>query len=156
VEYVVNLMRVDDEPGEWARRREGQGWHLLSVADHFRLTSPFPHVWVSAAAMAAATTTVGITTAFVNNLLRSPVEVAQAALQMQRVSGGRFELGLGAGWAEDEVLGAGLRYPEPRDRAGAFVKLLILTLITRMRYSPERIYYSIVVISTQLLRISAA
>jgi len=145
VEYVVNLMRVDDEPGEWARRREGQGWHLLSVADHFRLTSPFPHVWVSAAAMAAATTTVGITTAFVNNLLRSPVEVAQAALQMQRVSGGRFELGLGAGWAEDEVLGAGLRYPEPRDRAGAFVEAtqIVRTLLAGERCELAGSYYAV-------------
>ena len=34
---------------------------------------------------------------FANNLLRSPVEFAQAALALQRASGGRFEAGLGPG-----------------------------------------------------------
>ena len=123
MEYVVNLMDVSVHPGEWARRREAQGWPILSVADHFFTSNrPFPHCWVSAAAMASATTTATITTAFANNLLRSPVEVAQAALQMQNVADGRFELGLGAGWAKGEIEQSGMRYPEPRERAGAFIE----------------------------------
>ncbi len=123
MEYVTNLMDVNVNPAEWGRRREGQGWHVLSVADHFFTeTRGFPHVWVTAAAMAQATSTITITTAFVNNLFRSPVEVAQAALQLQNVADGRFELGLGAGWARAEMEQAGLTYPEPRDRAGAFIE----------------------------------
>jgi len=123
VEYVTNLMDVRVNPGEWARIREAEGWHVLSVADHFFAdTRPFPHVWVTAAAIAEATTDVKLTTSFTNNLLRSPVEVAQAALQMQNVAEGRFELGLGAGWARDEVERAGMAYPAPRDRAGAFIE----------------------------------
>jgi alkanesulfonate monooxygenase SsuD/methylene tetrahydromethanopterin reductase-like flavin-dependent oxidoreductase (luciferase family) len=123
MEHVCNLMDAHTDPGEWARRREAQGWEVLSVADHF-LTGhrPFPHVWVTVAAVAAATTRPQVTTAFVNNLLRSPVEVAQAALMMQVVASGRFELGLGAGWLRHEVVAAGLPYPPPADRAGAFVE----------------------------------
>lgn len=121
--YTVNLLGADVDPRDWARRREAEGWHALSVADHvFTNTRPYPHVWVSAAAMAMATTGVTISTAFVNNLLRSPVEVAQAALQMQVISDGRFELGLGAGWADQEVTGSGLRYPPPPERAGMFAE----------------------------------
>ena len=123
MEYVTNFMDAALDPVEWARRREDQGWDILSVADHFYTPGhPFPHVWVTASALATATTRPRITTAFTNNLFRSPVEVAQAALMMQRVSGGRFELGLGAGWASVEMLAAGLDYPEPRDRAGAFIE----------------------------------
>ena len=123
MEYVTNLMDVGVDPGEWGRRREAQGWQVVSVADHFFTeTRPFPHVWVSAAAIAQATSTVTITTAFANNLFRSPVEVAQAALQMHHVSGGRFELGLGAGWAKAEMERSGMVYPEPRDRAGMFIE----------------------------------
>jgi alkanesulfonate monooxygenase SsuD/methylene tetrahydromethanopterin reductase-like flavin-dependent oxidoreductase (luciferase family) len=123
MEFVANFMDARLDPAAWARTREDQGWHVLSVADHFFTPNrPFPHVWVTASAMAMATERPRITTAFVNNLFRSPVEVAQAALMMQRVAGGRFELGLGAGWARDEVVGAGLPYPEPRDRAGAFIE----------------------------------
>lgn len=119
----MNLLRAGDDAADWARRREAEGWHALSVADHvFTNGHAYPHVWVSATAMAMATTTATISTAFVNNLFRSPVEVAQAGLQLQQLSGGRFELGLGAGWADEEVTGAGLRYPEPPERAGRFAE----------------------------------
>lgn len=121
--YVTNFMDASLDPTEWARRREGQGWDILSVADHFYTPGhPFPHSWVTAAALATATERATITTAFTNNLFRSPVEVAQAALMLQRVSDGRFELGLGAGWAKAEMVDAGMAYPEPRDRAGAFIE----------------------------------
>lgn len=121
--FTVNLMETDVDAREWARRREAEGWHALSVADHvFTSNRPYPHVWVTAAAMAGATSTATISTAFVNNLFRSPVEVAQAALQMQNVADGRFELGLGAGWARAEMVKTGMTYPEPRDRAGSFIE----------------------------------
>ena len=130
MEYVTNLMDTTIDPGDWARRREAQGWHVLSVADHFFTTTrPYPHVWVTATALAVATSTAKITTAFVNNMFRSPVEVAQAALMLQRVSGGRFELGLGAGWAQAEMEQAGLEYPSPRDRAGAFIEAIQICLL---------------------------
>ncbi len=121
--YTVNLLEADVDAREWARRRESEGWHALSVADHvFTSTRPYPHVWVTATAMAMATERVAISTAFVNNLLRSPVEVAQAARQLQVVSDGRFELGLGAGWADEEITGSGLRYPPPGERAGMYAE----------------------------------
>lgn len=121
--FTVNLLGVESDPTTWARDHERAGWHALSVADHvYTSRHAYPHVWVSATAMALATSAVTISTAFVNNLLRTPVEVAQAALQLQRVSGGRFELGLGAGWADDEITGSGLRYPPPGERAGMFAE----------------------------------
>jgi alkanesulfonate monooxygenase SsuD/methylene tetrahydromethanopterin reductase-like flavin-dependent oxidoreductase (luciferase family) len=121
--YTVNLLDAAIDPIAWARDREAEGWHGLSVADHvFTGRRAYPHVWVTATAMAMATSRATISTAFANNLFRSPVEVAQAALQLQRVSGGRFELGLGAGWADDEATGAGLRYPPPGERAGMYAE----------------------------------
>jgi alkanesulfonate monooxygenase SsuD/methylene tetrahydromethanopterin reductase-like flavin-dependent oxidoreductase (luciferase family) len=123
VRYTVNLLEAGVDPREWAQRREAEGWHALSVADHlFTSRRPYPHVWVTATAMAMATQRIAISTAFVNNLLRSPVEVAQAALQLQVVSDGRFELGLGAGWADEEITGSGLRYPPPGERAAMYAE----------------------------------
>ena len=123
VRFVVNYLDAGIDPREWARRRESEGWDAISVADHvFTAHRPYPHVWVAASAMAMATERVTISTAFVNNLLRSPVEVAQAARQMQVISDGRFELGLGAGWADEEIVGSGLRYPPPGERAGMFAE----------------------------------
>ncbi len=121
--YTVNLLDAADDPVEWAKQREAEGWHALSIADHvFTGHRAYGHVWVSATAVAMATERVTISTAFANNLFRSPVEAAQAALQLQRVSGGRFELGLGAGWAADEVTGSGLPYPPPGERAGRYIE----------------------------------
>ena len=146
MEFVVNLMDVSVNPGEWARQREDEGWHVLSVADHFYTDHrPFPHVWVAATAIASATSRVKVTTSFVNNLLRSPVEVAQAALLLHQVSSGRFELGLGAGWAEGEVIDAGMEYPVPRDRAGMYIEAIqiVRSLLTEGNCSFKGDYYSV-------------
>ena len=146
MEYVTNLMDVSVEPGEWARQRESEGWPVLSVADHFYTDHrAFPHVWVAASAMAASTSEAIITTSFVNNLFRSPIEVAQAALLLQKVSSGRFELGVGAGWAEGELLDAGMIYPPPRDRAGMYAESIqiIRSLITDGTCAFKGQYYQV-------------
>ena len=54
-------MDVTVKPSEWARQREDEGWHVLSVADHFYTDHrPFPHIWVATTAIASATTRVKI------------------------------------------------------------------------------------------------
>ena len=82
---------------------------------------------------------------FVNNLFRSPIEVAQAALLLQKVSSGRFELGVGAGWAEGELLDAGMIYPPPRDRAGMYAESIqiIRSLITDGTCAFKGQYYQV-------------
>lgn len=117
----VNLTRADEDPREWARRREDQGWDCLAITDHLATDyrPPFPHVWVSAGAVAAVTSRVTIETAFVNGVVRHPADTAQAARQLQQISDGRFELGVGAGWYEAEVCAIGRSWPPPRDRADA-------------------------------------
>ena len=123
MEYIANFMSVDQDPAAWAGQREAEGWHVLGCADHiWSGRRAYPHVWVTLATMAAATSRPLLTSSFSNNLFRSPVEFAQAALQMQAVSGGRFEAGLGAGWSRDEAVGAGLDYPLPGVRAGRYIE----------------------------------
>ena len=105
MEYFVNLpgTRFND-PGVWAREMEEQGWDGICASDHFWVTDhPYPHVFVTAAQMACATSRVQITSSFCNNLFRSPVEFVQASLSLQQASDGRFEAGLGAGWAAEEM-----------------------------------------------------
>ena len=64
------------------------------------------------------------TTSFCNNLFRSPVEFAQAALALHDFAGGRFEAGLGAGWSEAEITGTGGAYPEGPERAGRYIEAM--------------------------------
>jgi alkanesulfonate monooxygenase SsuD/methylene tetrahydromethanopterin reductase-like flavin-dependent oxidoreductase (luciferase family) len=123
MEFAANFMTADVPAAEWARRREDEGWHVLGCADHF--FSPrraYPHLWVTLATFAAATSRVLLTPAFANNLFRSPVEFAQAALQMQAVSAGRFEAGLGAGWEREEAEAAGIEYPSAGERADRYAE----------------------------------
>ena len=121
---VVTLTDPAAAPAEWARAREAEGWQGLAVSDHIVVGNrALPHVWVTAAELALATDAVSIATSFANNLLRSPVEFAQAALTLQRASGGRFEAGLGAGWDQAELEATGVRFPaEAGERAGRYIE----------------------------------
>ena len=126
MEYFLNLPSDHfDKPADWAREMEAQGWSGICASDHILVgTNPYPHVFATAAAMAAVTERISITTSFANNLFRSPVEFAQAALTLQVLSNGRFEAGLGAGWAEHEMLAIGLDYPDPPTRVSMYVEAL--------------------------------
>ena len=122
--FVATLMSSDQGPGPWAQAREREGWHGLAVPDHvFIETQPVAHLWVTATELALATSSVTIATSFANNLLRSPVEFAQASLALHRASGGRFEAGLGAGWDQAELEATGVRFPPTAgERAGRYIE----------------------------------
>jgi alkanesulfonate monooxygenase SsuD/methylene tetrahydromethanopterin reductase-like flavin-dependent oxidoreductase (luciferase family) len=123
VECAPNLVDASADPVVWARQREAEGWPVLAVADHlWDGTRPYPHWAVTLTQVATATSRPLIASSFANNLLRTPVEFAQAALALQRASAGRFEAGLGAGWAEAEITGTGGRYPSPGERAGRYAE----------------------------------
>ena len=126
MEIVANFSDGTADPTGWAQQRERDGFDVLAASDHFWVNHPFPHLWVTLTQLAAATSSVRITSSFSNNLFRSPVEFAQASLTLQRASGGRFEAGLGAGWSASEVTGAGLRYPPPSERARHYREAVLI------------------------------
>ena len=126
MELFANYVDGATSPVEWALRREAEGWHGLAVADHlWDRGRSYPHLWATLGAVAAVTTTPRLTSAFANNLLRSPVDAAQAALSLQQISGGRFELGLGAGWSEPEITGSGLVFPLPGERVSRYREAIV-------------------------------
>ena len=50
-----NTGRAED-PGDWAREREKEGWHGIAVSDHFvTLGLAYPHLWVALTEMAPGT-----------------------------------------------------------------------------------------------------
>jgi alkanesulfonate monooxygenase SsuD/methylene tetrahydromethanopterin reductase-like flavin-dependent oxidoreductase (luciferase family) len=125
MQFVPNYVDIGIEPTAWARAREAEGWFGVAVADHlWHGQRAYPHIWVSLGAMAAATSRVMLTSSFANNLLRSPVEFAQASLTVQQVSAGRFEAGLGAGWARAEIEQIGHRYPKPPERVSRYIEAI--------------------------------
>ena len=90
------------------------------MSDHLNGASPF----VTLQAIAGATSTIRLGTLVINNDLRHPVVLAQDAATVDRLSGGRLELGLGAGWAMAEYLRAGIAY----DPAGVRIARLTETV----------------------------
>jgi alkanesulfonate monooxygenase SsuD/methylene tetrahydromethanopterin reductase-like flavin-dependent oxidoreductase (luciferase family) len=127
LEFAANFGDGQGElAGEWARQREDEGFDLVACGDHFWTVASFPHIWVTLAQQAAATSRIKLTSGFANNLFRSPVEFAQASLTLQQASGGRFEAGLGAGWSSAELLGASMEYPAPRQRARRFHEAMLI------------------------------
>lgn len=125
IECCPNLVDADVDPVTWARQREAEGWPVISASDHlFDATRAYPHWAVTLTQLAMATSACRIASSFANNLLRSPVEFAQAALALQRASDGRFEAGLGAGWSAAEITGIGADHPSPGDRAGRYAEAM--------------------------------
>lgn len=125
MEYFVNMPNGRfHEPGVWAAEMEQQKWDGICASDHLWVSSHYPHVFVAATQMACATSKIKLTTSFCNNLFRSPVEFAQAALALQLATAGRFEAGLGAGWEQSEMLAMGLPYPKPGERISMYIEAM--------------------------------
>ena len=126
MELFANLTSNRHEPGAFAALAEQQGFDGVTCSDHYWLREVFPHLWVSLAAMACATKRVTVAPSFANNLFRSPFEFAQASIAMARLSNGRYEAGLGAGWTEQEMLATGQTFPEGRIRARMYREALLI------------------------------
>jgi alkanesulfonate monooxygenase SsuD/methylene tetrahydromethanopterin reductase-like flavin-dependent oxidoreductase (luciferase family) len=83
----------------------------LLVRDH--LTDPFGPAYApltTLAAIAQATTTLRIGTLVVANDFHHPAVLAKEATTLDQLSGGRFELGLGAGFLREEYERTGLTF----------------------------------------------
>jgi len=105
-----------------ARRVEALGYDTLLLRDHLvadvfgRQLAPLTALM----AAADATTTLRIGTLVVGNDFRHPTVLAKEAATLDLLSGGRLELGLGAGWMRAEYDRAGIAY----DRNGVRVDRL--------------------------------
>jgi probable F420-dependent oxidoreductase len=90
-----------------ARRAEDIGYSTFSMADHFGL--PFAPL-IALQAVADATTTLRITQTVLAQDFRQPAVLAKELATLDVFSGGRVEVGLGAGWMRSEYEQAGIRF----------------------------------------------
>ncbi len=108
---------------EWiakARFAESAGYATFLIRDHF-IREPFgdqfaPMVALMAAADATKTLRVG--NLVLDNDYRHPVALAKEAATLDLLSGGRLELGIGAGWLKAEYEQAGMSFDAPGVRVG--------------------------------------
>ena len=110
---------------ELARQAEGLGFESIWVFDHFH-TVPQPSDEITfesfsmLAALAMATDRVRLGHMVVCTGFRNPALTAKMASTIDVICGGRFELGIGAGWKEDEWIAYGYGFPSLRERMAAF------------------------------------
>jgi alkanesulfonate monooxygenase SsuD/methylene tetrahydromethanopterin reductase-like flavin-dependent oxidoreductase (luciferase family) len=109
------------DPGvlrDWARTVEGLGFDLLMVSDHIAVTpdvaeqypAPFYEPFTTLSWLAGVTDRIGLGTTVAIVPYRHPLLLARMAAGLQRLSGGRFVLGVGSGWARQEFEALGVPF----------------------------------------------
>lgn len=116
---IANDAGSRDEWTAKARRAEELGYDVLLVTDHMgSQLSPFPAL----AAAAAATTRLRIGSFVFANDYRNPVMLAKEAATLDVLSGGRLELGIGAGWSTRDYEQLGIPYDPPAVRVERMIE----------------------------------
>src|SRR6185369_1003438 len=112
-----------------ARQADDAGFESIWLYDHFqtrgRPTDDLTfEAFTALSALAALTSRVRLGHIVLCAGYRNPALVAKMAGTLDLISGGRFELGLGAGWKEDEYVAYGYGFPPLRDRMGLLTDTL--------------------------------
>jgi F420-dependent oxidoreductase-like protein len=100
---------------EMAHHVERTGWDGFYFCDHFmpngrNVDAPWAEAWTTLSALAAAVPRIRLGTLVCGNTYRHPAVLAKMAATLDRISGGRFVLGLGAGWQENEHTAYGIPF----------------------------------------------
>ncbi len=122
-----------------ARHAEASGWDRIWFADHFMPNKPVGEdasdgivheSWTTLAAFAARIQRVPLGHMVSGNTYRHPALTAKMAAQIDIISGGRFILGLGAAWQENEHHAYGIHFGTLKERMDRFEEAC--QLITEM------------------------
>ena len=134
-----------------AEAAERLGFEALFTSDHY-LSVQGSHdrgssdAWTMLSALAARTSSIRLGTLVSPVTFREPAVLAKAATTVDQVSGGRVELGMGAGWWEEEHRTHGFAFPPVSERFDRLEEQLAIVhgLLTQERYSFEGRHYRLV------------
>src|SRR5215469_3857546 len=125
--WTMDLARIKDPVEAYetmtsvAQTAEEVGFASAWLVDHFHtIPHPTPEVtfecWMSTAALARDTRTIRIGQMVTCNSYRHPALLAKMASTVDVLSHGRLNVGIGAGWDEQEYRAYGYAYPEAPER----------------------------------------
>ncbi|NLV56359.1 MAG: TIGR03621 family F420-dependent LLM class oxidoreductase [Acidimicrobiales bacterium] len=119
--FGIQLSEAPDGPSwvEQAKRAEDLGYSTLFMPDHFG-TQLSPTVALQSAA--DATTTLRVGALVYDNDYRHPVVLAKDCATLDLLSGGRLELGLGAGWMTSDYEQSGIPMDPPKVRVDRMIE----------------------------------
>jgi F420-dependent oxidoreductase-like protein len=116
---------------EVARHADTTGWDTVYVADHFmpnagrgKADDPMLECGALVAGLGAAVPSIRIGSLVFGNTYRHPAVLANLAATVDRITAGRFTLGVGAGWQINEHEQYGIELPPVKQRLDRFVEAL--------------------------------
>jgi probable F420-dependent oxidoreductase len=149
---VTHGLAISDYPGmvRVANIAESYGFGSVWLCDHFLTLSPDDYVkdagivgedgqrqerrrpastplleaWTALSALARDTTRIRLGTSVLCSSYRHPSVLAKMAATLDVISGGRLDLGLGAGWFQREFEAYGIPFAPVGDRVSAFGEAL--------------------------------
>ena len=125
--WRLELRGIEGGARQWAttrgvaQRLEQLGYDSLWLYDHFHTVprteiEPTFECWTTMAALAEATTKIRLGQLVTCALYRNPAYLAKIATCVDVISGGRVDVGLGAGWKQDEFDAYGYEFGKIRGR----------------------------------------
>ncbi len=133
------------------RRAESLGYHSAWLYDHFYTYPAIEResvfeAWITLTALAKASSRIRIGTIVTCNSYRTPTLLAKMSSTFDVVSGGRMELGLGAGWYEKEYVAYGYEFPSNATRIKMLEEaaIIIKGMWTEDEFSFSGKYYNVV------------
>jgi F420-dependent oxidoreductase-like protein len=128
--FQLNQLRIFTEPQQGAtyddlravaQRAEQLGFGAFFRSDHYLSMGNDGHpgptdAWITLAGLARETTTIRLGTLVSAATFRLPGVLAISVANVDQMSGGRIELGLGAAWYEQEHTAYGIPFPDVGER----------------------------------------
>ncbi|MEU8335473.1 LLM class F420-dependent oxidoreductase [Micromonospora tulbaghiae] len=135
-----------DDQLRFVRLVEETGFEGFFRADHYRAMGDEPALpgptdaWLTLAALARETSRIRLGTLVTSATFRLPGPLAVMVAQVDRMSGGRVELGIGAGWYEREHTAYGIPFPPVSERFDRLAEQL--EIVTGLWRTPPDETYS--------------
>ncbi len=120
------------EVRDFVRSVEDMGWDGFWYADHYMPNTPdgepiggdFHECFSVLAALAASTSRLRLGSLVTPTTVNHPALIANRAATIDQISGGRFVLGMGAGWQVNEHRAFGIELFNAKDRVDRFAEAI--------------------------------
>jgi alkanesulfonate monooxygenase SsuD/methylene tetrahydromethanopterin reductase-like flavin-dependent oxidoreductase (luciferase family) len=126
--FIASMPPLTGYPRVWRDallKIEDLGFSSVSVSDHFTSGWAIEPI-VAMTAATQSTSRLRVLSLVFSNDYRHPVLLQKAMATLDVLSGGRVELGLGAGWMRDEYEAIDLPFDRPGTRVGRLEESVIL------------------------------
>lgn len=141
LKFIASMPRFSGDAGKWVaalRRLEAHGFDTVALSHH--VINGWQLGLVAAMAYAAASTTrLRVLSLVAQNDLQHPALLAKDIATIDALSGGRVELGIGAGWQQGDYHALGLPFDPPGRRVE---RLAEATEIIRRYFTEDEVDFA--------------